>query len=75
MNIVPSETDSDASPVQTAVRGIEALKVTTMSPRTPISKEVAVVTDEQTGRTFDANHEPVVDLDEDIVGSKNHLLG
>jgi hypothetical protein len=46
-----------------------------MSPRTPISKEVAVVTDEQTGRTFDADHEPVVDLDEDIVGSKNHLLG
>ncbi|WP_161605826.1 hypothetical protein [Halococcus thailandensis] len=38
-------------------------------------KAVAVVTDEQTGRTFDSNHDPVVDLEEDIVGSKNHLLG
>jgi hypothetical protein len=75
MNIVTTETDSDASPVQTAVRGLEALRITTMSLRTPTSKEVAVVTDEQTGRTFDADHEPVVDLDEDIVGSKNHLLG
>jgi hypothetical protein len=57
------------------VRGLEALGTRTMSPRTSISKEVAVVTDEQTGRTFDTDHEPVVDLEEDIVGSKNHLLG
>ena len=42
---------------------------------TPIDQEVGIVIDEQAERTFDADHEPVVDLEEDIVGSKNYLLG
>ena len=46
-----------------------------MSSESYSAKTVAVVTAEQTGRTFDSDHEPVVDLEEDIVGSKNHLLG
>jgi hypothetical protein len=75
MTVVVTAADSDASPVQRTVRGDEALTGKTMSSESYSAKTVAVMTDEQTGRTFDSDHEPVVDLEEDIVGSKNHLLG
>ncbi|GAA0448984.1 hypothetical protein MUK72_15120 (plasmid) [Halococcus dombrowskii] len=75
MTVVVTAADSDASPVQRTVRGDEALRSNPMSSESYSAKTVAVMTDEQTGRTFDSDHEPVVDLEEDIVGSKNHLLG
>ena len=75
MTVVATETNSDASPVQRTVRGDESLKHNPMNSESYSGKAVVVMTDEQTGRTFDSDHEPVVDLEEDIVGSKNHLLG
>lgn len=46
----------------------------TMSSRSHIAKEISVTTNEQTKGNIDNDHKPVVPLDEDPVGSMNHLL-
>lgn len=65
------------SPVQ-QVRGGYALKVSPMSTNTQSDKTVSVAQEDnytEWARQTTPDYEPVVELEEDRVGSMNHLLG
>jgi hypothetical protein len=78
VNVVVTAADSNASPVKTAVRGYEALKAYPNESENSSEKTVSVAQNDKCNKwpsNASIGHEPVVSIEEDRVGSMNHLLG